>query len=72
MFAGVRGRGAEEANFLHALELEEHLLLGTFFAGGDVDIKKCFDQLVRPLVVALAAAAGMPTGVLRAYTSYMD
>eukprot|EP00974_Lingulodinium_polyedra_P042569 4087204-Lingulodinium_polyedra.AAC.1 len=62
MFAGVQGRGAEEANFLHALELEEYLLQGIAFAGGDADIKKCFDQLVCPLVVALAAAAGMPTG----------
>eukprot|EP00974_Lingulodinium_polyedra_P051084 4912908-Lingulodinium_polyedra.AAC.1 len=44
----------------------------TPFAGGDVDICKCFDQLARPLVVALAAAAGMPAGVLGAYSRFMD
>eukprot|EP00974_Lingulodinium_polyedra_P108566 10507806-Lingulodinium_polyedra.AAC.1 len=61
MFAGVKGRGAEEANFLHALELEEHFLAGLSIAGGDADIRKCFDQLVRALAVAFAAVAGMPT-----------
>eukprot|EP00974_Lingulodinium_polyedra_P074455 7216468-Lingulodinium_polyedra.AAC.1 len=62
MLAGVNGRGAEETNFLHALELEEHLMAGTPFAGGDVDIRECFDQIVHPLVVALSAPAGTPAG----------
>eukprot|EP00974_Lingulodinium_polyedra_P121979 11181051-Lingulodinium_polyedra.AAC.1 len=62
MFAGVQGRGAEEADYLHSVGIEEHLLSCNPFVGGDADIKKCFDQLVRALVVALAAAAGMPTG----------
>eukprot|EP00974_Lingulodinium_polyedra_P120609 11175673-Lingulodinium_polyedra.AAC.1 len=39
------GSGAEEANFFHALELEEHLLAGSSFASGDADTRKCFDQL---------------------------
>eukprot|EP00974_Lingulodinium_polyedra_P033231 3196486-Lingulodinium_polyedra.AAC.1 len=47
-------------------------MTGTPFAGGDVDIRKRFGQLVRPLAVALAAAADVPTGVLRAYSRFMD
>eukprot|EP00974_Lingulodinium_polyedra_P000972 90727-Lingulodinium_polyedra.AAC.1 len=62
MCVGVKGRGVEEANFLHAFALADVLMTDTTFAGGDVGIRKCFDQLALPLVVALAAVAGMPAG----------
>ncbi len=47
-----------------ALELELAKALGLKIAGGSVDIYKCFDQLNRSLIYALAKEAGMPMRVL--------
>eukprot|EP00974_Lingulodinium_polyedra_P100741 9759291-Lingulodinium_polyedra.AAC.1 len=47
-------------------------MTGAPFANGDVDVRNCFDQLVRPLVIALATAAGMPAKVLGAYARCVD
>ena len=37
-----------------------------------VDVYKCFDQLVRPLLTRLAARAGMPLPILHAYEAFQD
>ena len=57
MFAGIPSWGAEDAWMDTALYLEEQTLLGQPVTLGAVDIFKCFDQLLRPLVYELATAA---------------
>jgi hypothetical protein len=42
------------------------------FVGGTVDIAKCFDQILRLLLYALAKAAGMPTQILDAYRRFQE
>ena len=72
MFAGVPGAGAEEGWYLTQLDFEIKRLTGSQVAAGSIDVYKCFDQIVRPLVVALARAAGMPTAVLSTYEAFQD
>ena len=43
-FAGVKGRGAAEGWYETAITIEHHKLTQTQYAGGVVDIHKCFDQ----------------------------
>merc|ERR1712051_234330 len=67
MFAGVVGAGAEEGWYLTQLDLELKHTTGADVTAASIDVYKCFDQLVRPLVVALARSAGMPANILPAY-----
>merc|ERR1712127_753227 len=67
MFAGVPGAGAEEAWYTTQLDFEIKRLTGAHITAASVDVYKCFDQLVRPLVYELARQAGMPTNILKTY-----
>ena len=72
MFAGVPGAGAEEGWWLTQLDMELKQATGGEVTAASIDVYKCFDQLVRPLVVALARAAGMPTNILLAYEAFQS
>ena len=72
MFAGVPGAGAEEGWYLTQLDLELIQATGGEVTAASIDVYKCFDQILRPLVVALAKAAGMPTNILLAYEAYQQ
>ena len=60
MFAGIPGAGAEEGWYLTQLAIETNRLLGIEVSAGSIDVFKCFDQLSRKLIYALAKEAGMP------------
>ena len=67
MYAGIPGAGAEEGWYLTQLEMEHHTSNNTPITAASIDIYKCFDQVVRPLVYHLTDKAGMPKGILNAY-----
>ena len=72
MFAGVPGAGSEEGWYITQLDFELKRLMGSHITAGSIDVFKCFDQVVRPLVTSLARAAGMPENILKTYTSFQD
>ena len=72
MFAGVPGAGAEEAWYLTQLDFEIKRLTGSHITAGSIDVFKCFDQIVRPLVIYLARQAGMPRQVLDTYEAFQS
>ena len=73
MYAGVHGRGAADAWYATAAEMEEAFVVdGSPVTGGAVDIHKCFDQILRPIVYKLAGLAGMPVAVLDTYKRYQE
>ena len=68
LFAGTCDpAGAEDAWYETALLLELSKLEGTPFSGGGADIFKCFDQIVRVLLLDLLVAGGFPPRLARAY-----
>ena len=68
LFAGTCDpAGAEDAWYETALMLELSKLEGTPFSGGGADIFKCFDQIIRVLMLDLLAAGGFPPRLARAY-----
>ena len=69
--AGVPGKGAVDAWHTTALDIEYAITNNIKLAGGSIDVYKCFDQLNRELVFALAQEAGMPTRILNAYKEYI-
>ena len=71
-FAGFGGVGAEEAWWETALIIEEHLIDGTPFTIGSADIFKCFDQIQRDIIYAMAARLGMYPHVLDAYARFQE
>ena len=71
-FAGVPGVGAEEAWYSTALDIEQRRSEGKQVTVGSIDVYKCFDQVVRKLVVGLAEKAGMPSKILRTYEGYVE
>ena len=72
MFAGIRGRGAEDGWLETGFFMEQAAMEGQDYTAGAVDIMKCFDQLQRPLIYALAKKAGMPDNVLNTYRVYQE
>ena len=54
MFAGVAGAGAEEGWCLTQLDLELKRAAGAEITAASIDVYKCVDQLLRPLIIALA------------------
>ena len=72
MFAGVPGAGAEEAWYTTQMDFEIKRLTGAEITAASIDVYKCFDQIVRPLVFELAKRAGMPTSILLTYEAFQQ
>ena len=72
IFAGVEGRGAEDAAYATGILVEWCNLTKKQFTGGSADIYKCFDQIVRPLLEKVLETAGMPKEVLQAYMGFIN
>jgi hypothetical protein len=51
MFAGTGNEGAEDAWYLTALQLEKAALTDTPISGGTADIFKCFDRVLRNMLI---------------------
>ena len=54
------------------MDLEEAFLFGEATTAGAVDIYKCFDQILRPVIYKIASQAGMPAQVLSAYQRFQE
>ena len=72
MFAGVPGAGAEEGWYLTQLDFEFKRLASMQITAGSVDVYKCFDQMVRALIVWLADEAGMLEQILETSSDFVD
>ena len=60
IYAGIEGKGAADAAYATALEIEHCRVTGTRYTGGAADIYKCFDQVRRDNVYRILEEAGMP------------
>ena len=69
-YGGMQGVGASEAWFATAIEVEWSLVSRIPLIGGALDLFKCFDQIMRPLLYAVLRIAGLPTPILTAYMNY--
>ena len=72
MFAGIPGVGASDAWYSTATIIENCTLHNIPMTGGSADIRKCFDEIQRPLLYIIAYCAGMPRPILRAYVMYIE
>ena len=72
MFGGVQGIGADEAWYSTAVDVELAITQGTPHVGGALDLYKCFDQVLRPLLYAVLRLAGLPDPILVAYVNYQE
>ena len=72
IFGGMPGRGAQDAWYSTALLKESVLMAGESLTAGSVDLMKCFDQILRPLLFALLRHSNFPPRLLCAYTSFIN
>eukprot|EP00969_Alexandrium_andersonii_P148072 6546001-Alexandrium_andersonii.AAC.1 len=72
MFAGIRGRGAQDARRSQALQTEASRLQDFEVSLTMFDMWKAFDQLSRPALYALMVRAGWPRKLVGAYARYME
>ena len=72
MYGGIQGIGASEAWFSTAIDVEWSMVSKIPLIGGALDLYKCFDPIMRPLLYAILRIAGLPTQVLTAYMSYQE
>ena len=71
LFAGVPGKGAEDAWYTTAIDIEHNQLQDIPMSGAAADMFKCFDQILLELVTHILTAAGMPPTIISAYTRYI-
>ena len=64
MFAGIPGRGAEEAWYIYAALIEQQRIKGSNVCAGSADVFKCFDQIQRELLYDLLKLSGMPDNIV--------
>ena len=69
--AGVPGKTAQDAWYTESILMEYARLNNIDLAGAGVDIYKCFDQVLRPLLYKLLEEAGFPKRILQAYSNFM-
>ena len=72
LFAGIPGRGAEDAWWLTSFTIEVARLCGYALTGGAVDIFKCFDQISRALLGKLLLLGGFPPSIWKAYEKFHE
>ena len=72
MFGGLQGAGADDAWYSTSLEVEHALLHNLPLVGASADLYKCCDQIIRSLLHAILACAGLPTQILTAYVNFME
>eukprot|EP00969_Alexandrium_andersonii_P370575 15477569-Alexandrium_andersonii.AAC.1 len=72
MYAGVKGKGATRPYWATSLELGRLDMCGVEWALGCVDVFKCFDQVVRPLLAHLLYIGGFPVDILSAYMRFHE
>lgn len=72
MYVGVASAGAEDTWYETALDFELVAMKGIHFAGIEIDIFMCFDQIIRALVYRIAKIAGMPSNILAACRRYQE
>ena len=62
----------ENAWYRTQLEFEVRSLAGQQITVGKIDVYRCFDQIVRQLLIALAREAGMPATILDTYADVVN
>ena len=67
MFAGRPGAVATDAWYITAAELEFAQLEGSRYAGGTVDMYKCFNQVNKHLLTKILLLAGFPAHIMATY-----
>eukprot|EP00973_Karenia_brevis_P065461 9095735-Karenia_brevis.AAC.1 len=72
MHAGVPGSGAEDAWYMTGVHIEHSRVHNKHVIGGTLDIYKCFDQIVRPLLYFQLRMGGFPRKLLNAYIAYHE
>ena len=72
IYAGIEGKGAADAAYATAMEIEYCRLTGTPYTGGAADIYKCFDKVRRDIVYRLLEEAGMPKQLASTYRNFLE
>ena len=72
MHAGFKQVGAEDAWYSTGLDLEHARLNDLPAVGGSLDLYKCFDQIIRPMLYAVLAISGIPINVLACYMNFQE
>ena len=65
-------KGAEDGWYRTATLVDTLEINGTMYSGGPIDIRKCFDQVPRPVLYALARKAWMSEQVLTTYLNFQE
>eukprot|EP00973_Karenia_brevis_P058466 8142706-Karenia_brevis.AAC.1 len=72
MYGGLKGVGASAAWYVTALEVEDAHVADISLVGGALDLFKCFDQILRPLMYIVLMIAGLPPEILTAYINFQE
>ena len=72
MYAGMKGRGAEQAWFGLSLEIEKANVEDLPTNLAIIDLSKAFDHIPRQLLYRILRRGGFPTRFLAAYSAFQD
>ena len=72
IFGGIQGVGSSEAWYATAVDVEWAMTHNIPIIGGTLDLYKCFDQILRPLLYVVLRLSGFPECVLTAYINFQE
>ena len=67
MYAAGPGAGALDAHYILTLKTEYAKICASPFAGGSTDMDKCFDRVLREIIIPIAIKGSFPIKVATAY-----
>ena len=72
IYVGIEGKGAADAAYSTAIEIEHCRVAGIKYSGGAADIYMCFDQIRRAIVYEVLKSAGLPSPIAHAYRDFQE
>ena len=73
LLSAAPGAGAHDGHYdLLAMHLGHAIVNGYEAAGASADLEKCFDRIVKEVIIPIALVAGFPVNIMHAYIAFTD
>ena len=72
LLSAAPGAGAHDGHYDLAIHNEHAIVKALKFGGGCTDLDKCFDRILREIIIPAAVMAGFPINILKTYIAFLN
>ena len=66
------GAGAHDGHYDVAVQIAHAIVKSLLYGGSCTDIEKCFDRILREVIIPIAIRAGFPISIIITYLAYIE